>query len=320
MSGRGPKRVATIGLMVCAVLFTMAMRVDDLPLFAPDRTSYSADFADAGGLRVGDPVQVAGVPVGEIKALDVELDHVVVDFEMESDIRLGDRTRVAVGVGSLLGQKYLDVTPHGGGRLDAGAAIPLERTTPAYDVVEAFEDLTEVTSKVNTDRLATALDTLADTFRHSRPQVRSALRGLSRFSKVIASRDSEFKELLKHADVTAGVLDRRRGDVVGLVKASNLVLGELRRRKAAVHELLVDTRALARELRGLVADNEEDLAPGLRQLDSVTRLLVAHQKELRAVVRNSENYISTFNNVVGSGPWFDVVIPRLPSSIDKDGN
>ncbi|WP_203336967.1 MCE family protein [Nocardioides limicola] len=320
MNGRSPKRVATTGLVLCTVLFTMAMRINDLPLIGPGQTSYSAEFSDASGLRVGDRVQVAGVTVGRVKSIDIEFDHVVIDFEMESEIELGETTRAAIAVGSLLGLKYLDVTPHGGSPLDAGATIPLKRTTPAYDVVEAFEDLTEVTAQVDTEQLAASLDALADTFRNSRPQVRSALRGLSRFSEVIASRDREIKELLRHADTTAGVLDRRRDDVVDLIKASNLLLAELQRRKDAVHALLVNTKALAEELRGLVEDNQEALTPALRELESITRMLSNHQKKLREVVRNSENYVATFNNVVGSGPWFDVVIPRLPSSVDRGGN
>ncbi len=318
MSGRNPKSVATIGLVGSAVLLAVALRGNDLPLIGPDQTTYSAEFTDAGGLRAGDTVQVAGVVVGRVDAIDVEADHVVVDFELDSEIELGEETRSAVEVGSLLGQKYLDVTPAGEGELEGGATIPLDRTTPAYDVVEAFEDLTDITAKVDTEQLATSLDTLADTFRNSGPQVRGALRGLSRFSKVVASRDRELEELLDHADTTAGVLDERRGDVVSLIKASNLLLGELQRRKAAVHALLVDTTALAEELRGVVEDNQETLTPALRRLERVTRMLAHHQRDLRAVVRNSHNYIATFNNVVGTGPWFDVVIPRLPNSVDVD--
>lgn len=318
MNGRNPKWVATVGLVGSAALLTVALRADDLPLIGPDQTTYSAEFTDAGGLRAGDPVQVAGVVVGSVDSIEVEADHIVVDFEVESDIELGEDTRTAIGVGSLLGQKYLDVTPHGAGALEGGAMIPLERTTAAYDVVEAFEDLTDITADVDTEQLATSLDTIADTFRNSGPQVRSTLRGLSRFSKVIASRDRELGELLDHADTTAAVLDRRRGDVVDLIEASNLLLEELQRRKAAVHALLVDTTALAEELRGVVTDNQETLTPALRQLERVTRMLADHQRDLRAVVRNGSNYAATFNNVIGSGPWFDAVIPRLPNSVDVD--
>lgn len=318
MSGRNPKWVATIGLVGSALLLAVALRGNDLPLIGPDHTTYSAEFTDAGGLRVGDPVQVAGVIVGRVDAIDVEADHVVVAFELDSEIELGEETRSAIEVGSLLGQKYLDVTPTGEGELDGGTTIPLDRTTPAYDVVEAFEDLTDITAKVDTEQLATSLDTLADTFRHSGPQVRSSLRGLSRFSKVIASRDRQLEELLDHADTTAGVLDERRGDVVKLIKASNLLMGELQRRKAAVHALLVDSTALAEELRGVVEDNQETLTPALRRLERVTGMLAHHQRDLRAVVRNSHNYVATFNNVIGTGPWLDVVIPRLPNSVDVD--
>jgi len=318
MTARNPKWVATIGLVGSALLLALAFRTGELPFLNPEKASYSAEFTDAGGLRAGDPVQVAGVVVGTVERIEVESDHVVVEFEMLADIELGGETRSAIEVGSLLGQKYLDVTPQGEGHLDAGGTIPLDRTTAAYDVVEAFEDLTDVAGKIDTEQLATSLDTLSDTFRNSGPQVRGALRGLSRFSRVIASRDRELEELLDHADTTAGVLDQRRGGVVKLIKASNLLLGELQRRKAAVHALLVDTTALAEELRGVVEDNQETLTPALRRLERVTGMLARHQRDLRAVVRNSHNYIVTFNNVIGTGPWFDVVVPRLPNSADVD--
>lgn len=315
MASRNPKWIATIGLVGCTLLLALALRAGDMSLLRPQKTTYAAEFTDAGGLRVGDPVEVAGVAVGTVEEVDVEADHVLVEFEVDSDIALGDRTTAGVKVGSLLGKKYLDVTPKGAGRLESGTTIPRDRTTPAYDVVAAFEDLTDIAAKVDTEQLATSLDVLADTFRNSGPEVRTALRGLSQFSKVIASRDEQLTELLDHADTTANVLDNRRGDVVELVKASNLLLGELQRRKSAVHSLLVHTTALATQLRGLVDDNQKTLTPALRRLDSVTRLLAAHQRDLRMTIRNSRNYISTFNNVVGSGPWFDVVIPRLPNSV-----
>lgn len=315
MSNRNPKWIATVGIVGCALVLALALRAGDMSLFRPAKTTYAAEFSDAGGLRAGDPVEVAGVVVGTVQEIDVDADHVLVEFDVDADIALGDRTLAGVKVGSLLGKKYLDITPEGGGRLESGATIPRARTTPAYDVVAAFEDLTDVAAKVDTEQLATSLDVLADTFRNSGPQVRTALRGLSRFSKVIASRDRQFAELLEHADTTAGVLDARRTDVVELVKASNLLLGELQQRKAAVRALLLHTTALAAELRGLVADNQKTLNPALRRLESVTRLLSSHQRDLRAIIRNSRNYISTFNNVIGSGPWFDVVIPRLPNSV-----
>lgn len=318
MTSRDPKTVATIGLVGSAVVLALAFRAGDVPFLNPAQASYSAEFTDAGGLRAGDPVEVAGVVVGTVESIEIESDHVVVEFAMDAEVELGAETRSAVQVGSLLGQKYLNIIPLGEGELDAGATIPLDRTTEAYDVVEAFEDLTDVTARIDTEQLATSLDTIADTFRNSGPQVRSALRGLSRFSRVIATRDRELEELLGHADATAAVLDARRGDVVDLIRASNLLLGELQRRKTAVHELLVDTTALANELRGVVRDNQEALTPALRHLERVTRMLASHQRDLRAVVRNSHNYIATFNNVVGSGPWFDVVIPRLPNSVDVD--
>ncbi|HET7690803.1 MAG TPA: MCE family protein [Nocardioidaceae bacterium] len=316
MTARDPRKIATYGLLVVTLVVLLGLRAGDLPFLNPARVTYQAELLDAGGLRVGDPVEVAGVRVGQIDRIDVEGDRVVVDFAVDKGVWLGEDTEAAVKVGSLLGAKYLDLDPRGESVLTRHATIPLDRTTPAYDVVTAFADLANVEARLDTASIAEALDTLSSTLRDSPAEVRGALRGLSRFSESVSSRDAQIKDLLRHAASTSAVLDRRKGDVTQLVGAADLLLAELQRRKDVIHQLLVNTHSLAEELDGLVADSRSTLTPALEQLDGVTALLVRHERDLRKVIVNVNAYGQTFNNVIGSGPWFDVVIPRLPNRVD----
>lgn len=314
-SARDPRKIAAFGLLGFALLFALGLRASDLPFLNPARVGYFAELSDAGGLRAGDPVEVAGVLVGRVDSIEVERDRVVVEFAVDKSLSLGDQTTAAIKVGSVLGSKYLELETHGASALRRHATIPLSRTTPAYDVVAAFAELTEVGKRLDTNKIATALDTLSSTFQNSPAHVRGALRGLSRFSHTIASRDSEIKELIHHTAITSRVLDERKGDVAQLVTATNLLLDELDRRRSTVHQLLVNTTALADELAGLVKENQAVLTPALTRLETVTRMLQNHQNDLRSVIRNLNAYGQTFNNVIGTGPWFDVLIPRLPNSV-----
>lgn len=311
-------RTALVGIAGVVLVVAAALNADRLPIVGIGGTRYQAELTDASGLAPGDPVKVAGVAAGTVREIDIDGDRVTVSFELDEDVRLGDRTEAAVGSGSLLGDKYLKVVPLGSGDLAEGAVIPLARTEAAYDVVDAFADLTDTTGRLDADRIAEALTTVADTFRGSEREVRAAVSGLTRLSGTIARRDAELQQLLAHATEVSGVLADRRGDLSRLLRSSNLLLGELERRREAIGALLVSSRELSDALHGVVVDNQERLTPALRDLAGVTELLAGRQRELRATIRNLEVYGRYYTNVVGSGPWFDNYIPRIPDSVQVE--
>lgn len=309
------QRRALVGLLCGLLVIVAAVNADRLPLLGGGGIEYRAEITDASGLAGGDPVKVAGVAVGEVRDIDIAGDHVTIAFEVDSDVPLGDQTTATVGSGSLLGDKYLKLDPRGSGALAEGATIPLARTEPAYDVVDAFADLTNTTGKLDDDRIAKALTTLADTFRGSRPQIRAAVSGLTRLSESVDRRDQDLRELLDHANQVSGVLADRSGDIGRLLRSSDLLLGELQRRRQAVTTLLRSTRDLSDTLHGVVTDNATELTPALRHLAHVTGVLAARQRDLRSTIRNMEIYGRYYTNVVGNGPWFDNYIPRIPDSV-----
>ena len=104
----------------------------------------------------------------------------LIDFTVRDGVDLGDRTEAAIKTETVLGTKYLELTPRGDGTLIG--PIPLERSRSPYDLTEALGDLTTTISGLDTAQLSSALTTMADTFRDTPPQLRLALRGGPRFS------------------------------------------------------------------------------------------------------------------------------------------
>lgn len=306
-------RTGLMGLVAAALMMALVFNLDRLP-FLGGGVTYRAEFTDASGLSAGDPVKVAGIRAGLVREVLIKDDHVVLVFELEEGVQLGDRTEAAVGSGSLLGDPYLRITPAGSGRLDHDAVIPLERTEPAYDVVDAFSDLSQTTEQLDADRISEALDTMADTFEGAGPEVEQAVDGLSRLSSTISSRDQELRELLDNAEGVSQVLAERRDDLGSLITSADLLLAELQQRRTAITELLASTTRLADALRGLVRDNQAQLTPALRHLAEVTAVLEERQTELRDTIRALELYGRLYTNVVGTGPWFDNYIPRTPDT------
>nr|WP_055494756.1 MCE family protein [Streptomyces sp. TP-A0356] len=307
---RNPAVVGAVGLTTLVLLTVAAFNADSLPLIG-DGDTYSAAFSEAGGLKPGDEVRIAGVEVGKVKGVDLEGDHVRVTFKVKGGPAFGTATGASIRVRTILGAKYLALLPKGPGRLRPGSEIPLRRTVSAYDVVQAFSDLTTTTEQVDTGRLAKALDTISTTFQDSPAEVRASIKGLSRISRAVASRDEALRELLKHANGVTGVLAAHTKDFSALVKDGDQLFKEISRRRAAIHALLKTSALLGIELSGLVEDNRAQIGPALRNLDTFVRMLERNQASLDRSVKLLAPYIRVFTNTLGNGRWFDSYIQNL---------
>ncbi|MFF4396487.1 MCE family protein [Streptomyces sp. NPDC001480] len=307
---RNPVVIGAVGLTVLALLTVAAFNADSLPFIGGGRT-YSAAFSEAGGLRPGDEVRIAGVKVGKVEDVDLDGDHVKVTFEVKGDPRFGTRTGASVRVKTILGAKYLALSPKGPGQLQPGSEIPLGRTVAAYDVVQAFSDLTTTSEKVDTGRLAKALDTISTTFQDSPAEVRASIKGLSRISRTVASRDKALSELLRHAKGTTGVLADRSADFTALVDDGDKLFQEISKRRKAIHNLLKTSAALGIELSGLVEDNDKEIGPALGGLNHVVQMLERNQASLDRSVKLLAPYVRVFTNTLGNGRWFDSYVQNL---------
>ncbi len=304
---RNPVVIGAVGLGLIVAMLLFAFNIDKIPLWAGD--AHSAALTEAGGLKSGDDVRVAGVKVGKVTTVDLDGDHVRVDFRVERGTDLGSETSAEVRIKTILGQKMLMLDPAGKGELDD--EIPVSRTTPAYDVVEAFSDLATTTDRIDTDQLAGALDTIATTFRDSPEETRAAVEGLGRLSRTIASRDEQLRSLLEHADGVTGVLAERNAELVSLLSDGDLLLQELRARREAIHTLLVNTATMSQQLTALVRENRQAIGPALENLRNVLSVLRANQANLDRSIELMAPFVRVFANTLGNGRWFDTYVQNL---------
>ncbi len=308
---RNPVIVGAVSLAVLAALVLAAFRAEDLPLIGGGDTYY-ASFSEAGGLKANDEVRIAGVRVGKVKKVDLDGDHVKVEFLVDTGADFGTQTGAAIKVKTLLGAMYLALEPQGPGQLAQGATIPASRTTSPYDVVQAFSGLAERSERIDTGQLAESLNTLAALTENTPEEFRAALAGLSDLSHNIAARDQQLHTLLTNLQKVSTVLGDRHGDLVKLMSDGDKLFRALAARREAVHNLLTATSRLSVQLTGLVKDTRADLKPALDHLYSVVQVLEKNQDNLDNSLRLMAPFYRVFANTLGNGPWFDTYIQNLP--------
>lgn len=308
----GRRRPALLGAQVLVLLIALlliALNASRLPFFVGDQ--YRALFRDASGLQAGEEVRVAGLKVGLVRDIRLDRGAVLVTFDVKS-VHLGRGTTASIEVKTLLGQHYLNVTPLGSGSLDPDTPIPESRTTTPLDVVPAFQRLSRDVHDIDTEQVAQAFDSMSRVLEKSAPEVRGTLVGLGRLSRTVADRDSQLRRLFASADAVSRTVSSRDKDIEQLLGGSEQVLQALDRRRAVISRIIAATSALARQLRGLVADNRATIGPALAKLDRVLRVLRADRADLDAGLRLTGLYGREFSNVGGTGRFFDgsITAPR----------
>ena len=310
---KNPIPIGIAGILAIALILLASFNLNSLPIPGlGGQKEYKAAFSQAAGITAENEVRVAGVRVGSVTgvSLDLPRKQVIVTFEIKG-VELGDQTKAAIKLKTLLGTKYLELTPGGAGELAEGDLIPVERTTVPFQIYEAFNELSETIDDVDTEQLARALDVLSATFSDSKGNARSALTGLSALSKTIASRDEQLRELLATTKPVTAALAARDKELTKLIADADLVMETVLARRAAIAALLDDTARLSAALTDLVRDNRAVVDPLLHNLHSVIEVLKANLASLDKSVAALGPFARYATNAVGNGTWLDVYSENL---------
>ena len=308
LAERNRLTVGLIGVAVIAALVTAVFSYDKIP-FIKGTSDYSAYFAEAGGIKSGSDVRVSGLGVGRVSGISLEGTKVLVDFTVRDGVDLGDRTEAAIKTETVLGTKYLELTPRGDGALSG--PVPLERTRSPYDLTDALGDLTTTISGLDTAQLSSALTTMADTFKDTPPDLKIALQGVARFSDTLNTRDAKLRQLLADANKVTGVLAKRSDQIAQLVANANALLVELVSQRNSVDALMSNLSAVSQQISAVVADNRSQLKPAVDKLNGVLGILDNRKKELQRTLYLLRRYAMSFGEVLGSGPFFKASVVNL---------
>ena len=307
-SERNPVVVGAVGLITAIVIGLVVFNFERLPFIHGDK-QYTAYFAEAGGLKPGDVVQVSGVRVGSVSSMELDRTQIVVKFKVDQDVRLGERTEAAIKSKSVLGIRYLEVRSRGNGHLDG--PIPLERTTSPYHLPDALGDLTATIGGLDTGQLSDSLAVLSDTLSGTPPAVKAAVNGVARFSQTLNERDEELRNLLGNARKATQVLAERSDDLVKLVHNGNALLAQLLSQSNALDQISRNLSTAAQQLKGFIAENRQTLRPALEKLNGVLEIVDNRKEKVQEGIKGLNAYILSLGESLASGPFFKVYIANL---------
>lgn len=305
---RDPLRTGIFGIVLVICVLLVSFGYNQLP-FWPQGRHYDAFFTNAAGIVPGNDVQIYGVSVGKVTAVDLDQRAARVGFTVDPELRIGDQSTVAIKADTVLGQKALEVVPAGSG---SRTSIPLGRTTTPYSLSTALQDLGHNVGELDKPKFTEALGVLTDTMRDATPQLRGALDGITALSRSVNARDDQIQQLLARAKTVSDVLAQRSDQMNQLIIDGNQLFAALSAKRQSLGILIRGIDELAQQISGFVADNRKEFGPALTKLNLVLDNLETRRAQIDDSLRRLPSFSAQLGEVLGSGPGFSANVYGVP--------
>jgi phospholipid/cholesterol/gamma-HCH transport system substrate-binding protein len=307
---RNPYAIGIASVLIVGLAFMIGI----LHLFEKTYT-VRGEFPDAGGISTGDSVRVAGIKSGRVTKIraDRRRGLVIVEWVVNSGVKLGPRTNAEIALETLLGRKFIRLTgpvvqPYLKDLPKQRRVIPRERTKTPFDLFDLVTVGTRNIEATNTEKLNTFIKQIADITADKQTQVRQLLEGLAKVSTAVNERDVQLRQLLDRFDSLSNTLAEKDQTLVSLIDQSQGVLDLVSRRRSDIAGALDSSNELFGQLSGIVGVNKSTLDAILETLHPTIDILDRRRVNLdRALSWLGPGALGLAKS--GShGPWQDIYV------------
>lgn len=295
-----------IAIAVVAVLIATLLLAKVLDI---GYRSYTAQFQQAAALQSGNPITVAGIQVGEVGSMKLAGDHVEARLKVRADVPLGEDTRAAIKITTVLGSRYLALQPGGAGSLPHHT-IDLAHTEVPYDLQEALADVTTTYEQVDTDQFAQSLAVLGRQLSTLPPVVPQAIQNVHTLSTIIADRRDQIGALLKTTELVSNTLRRQQKNIGAMINQGQQLVGEFVARQDTFHAMMRSLTDLVNTLSDLAIENRPQLEQLLKELRTLSDMLGRHDDLLRSTLQAGPIALRGLANATGTGNAVDLNVPN----------
>lgn len=296
--------LGAIALLVIGVLLAAAVSVGKLNI---GKSRYLAEFAQAAQIKDGNQVTIAGIQVGTVDEVRLAGDHVVVAFSVDNGVHLGTDTRAGIKLTTILGSRYLELSPAGSGDLDR-KTIPLANTEVPYDLQTTLATATSTFEPIDAQRIVESATVLNHNLQGLPEALPEALSNLQSLATIIADRRTQVGTLLTNADTLTTMLRNQKADLGVLMLQGTDLLQEITARRAAVQQIFDNATLLVDRAKDIL-DDEPAINELLVNMRELTSLMAKHDALLDNILQSMPIAVRNLANATGSGNAIDLNAP-----------
>ena len=122
-----------IGILALGYL---SIKLGRVSIFSGGAYEITADFPSVGGLKAGSTVEIAGVEIGRVEAINLVEYQARVTLRINSSVKLQEDSIASIKTKGLIGEKYLRISPGGSEKI-----IPPKGRIREVEAPVDFEEL-----------------------------------------------------------------------------------------------------------------------------------------------------------------------------------
>ena len=252
-----------------------------------DTYTLTAHFPRAVSVFPSGDVRVLGLPAGEVTKVEIEGDSVLVELSIDSDIKVPKGARAQIVPQSLIGERYIQLSPayvDGMDAMEDGEEIT--DTIVPVEPDEALAALKEFLDSLDPNGIGELVTNLEEDLRGNGAALNDTLAEFSQLVDTFAANDDVLLRIVDSFDKLSATLVTREsqlGEVLDAFAAASDVLADERE---SITELVDGLADLSQTGLRLVGEHSTDLRADIEtladaaatidaNLSSVTKLLTA---------------------------------------------
>ena len=272
--------VGVLVLTALGLLAFMAIKVGALRNVG-EEINLKVTLGDAAGLTEGAAVRIAGVQVGRVQDMGVSHDQAVVRIAVVKSANVRTDAEIQVRARSILGEKYLEITPISTDAELIADGATLAVTQPQTEIDELVNSLGPLVSAVDPDAVGAAMARLSVALEEDPERVVRMLNDVERMLSNGAQASDDARPMIQQTTRLIGRVDDATESLPAISKD--------------IEAAVADARAMVSESRALLQRVEqstssiETVIENLSEIDKweLRRLL----REEGILVRFKENEV-----------------------------
>jgi phospholipid/cholesterol/gamma-HCH transport system substrate-binding protein len=139
------EKETVVGIFVVVGLLClgyMTVKLGKVSLFGDESYSLYARFSSVSGLRVGNSVDMIGLEIGRVAGFTMDQEDLVVlaELKIRQGVKVYDDAIASIKTAGLIGDKYVQIDPGGGGDLlkPGGTITETEAPVDIGDLISKY--------------------------------------------------------------------------------------------------------------------------------------------------------------------------------------
>ncbi|SDU40581.1 MCE family protein [Gordonia westfalica] len=295
------------GVIGAVVIVALLLGVTALAGAHLGKQTLTADFAQAGGIRPGDKVRVAGIDIGEVTDTELAGNHVALTMKVDSDVKVTSNGMAEIKMSTLLGQRYVDVSL--GDSPDEAPDGHIERTAVPYDLNRTIEEGAPILTGIDDQTLSQSIRTLNRQLAGVPAITEPTFEALTQMSEVITNRKDQINQLIADTKTITTIVNDNQAQLAVIVGQGRDLTQKIVAREELVTRLLDGIAELTEQASAVAGENANQFAPIMANLNTITQGLEKNRNNLRKLLEILPVTARLTNNIIGDGPYANGYLP-----------